>query len=382
MKKFTSSINGLVSVFWYKVEKSCSNDARSLSVYRIIWALFVSALSMPYLSWVGNAPQGLFNPPLISFAAFFQGFPPKWIFTVADVVLVISVVFIGLGIKARLCALVASAVYLLAAAFIYSFGKIDHEILFWAALVCLSQTNWSTHYAVVRDKPLSKQRSNRAMAVAGVLIGFGMFSAGFEKMIRWIDFDTSTSGFLHWFSTRYYSDGGQFLLAPAVLNLPQEFFEIVDYGAVVFELTSLLCLLAGRKWWALWLFAACLFHLSSTLFLNIPFEGHILVYLIFVPIWKLFARVKIKPVLSKKRELPALFTMIALFCLVHLFQRSAGFGSRILFITGNEVETLWRLWVAACLWPLMAIIIATWYMKIVSSNTRAASEARSASITN
>ncbi len=368
MKNFTFSINGLVSVFWYKVEQSCSNDARSLSVYRIVWALFVSALSMPYLSWIGNVPQGLFNPPLISFAAFFQGFPPKWIFTVVDVVLVISVVFIGLGIKARLCALVASTVYLLAAGFIYSFGKIDHEILIWATVLCLSQTNWSTHYAVVSDKPLSKQRSNRAMALAGVLIGFGMFSAGFEKMIRWIDFDTSTSGFLHWFSTCYYSDGRQFLLAPAVLNLRQGFFEIVDYGAVVFELTPLLCVLAGRKWWALWLLAACLFHLSSTLFLNIPFEGHILVYLMFVPIWKLFARVKIGKVFLNKSELSTFFLIIALFCLVHLFQRFLGFGSRILFITDNEVENLYRLSVTACLWPIMSIIVATWCIKIISSN--------------
>ena len=190
MKKFIFSIDTSVSVFWSRVEKSCANDAKSLGAYRIIWAIFVCLFYMPNFSWLGHVPQGFFNPPPLSIAALFSGFPPWWVLQTTDIVIVVFVVLIGFGIKARLCSLVLPVIYLLISAFGYSFGKIDHGTLPWTILLCLSQTNWSTHYALLPDRVVSNQRANRALAVAGTLVGFAFFTAGFEKMIVWIDLDT------------------------------------------------------------------------------------------------------------------------------------------------------------------------------------------------
>ncbi|MDJ0689759.1 MAG: hypothetical protein QNJ41_14745 [Xenococcaceae cyanobacterium MO_188.B32] len=64
--------------------------------------------------------------------------------------------------------------------------------------------------------------------------------------------------------------------------MPKWIFEFFDYAAVIFELSAFIALLNSRKWWLFWLFIACLFHLSNTLLLNIPFMSHCLVYLVFV----------------------------------------------------------------------------------------------------
>jgi hypothetical protein len=113
-------------------------------------------------------------------------------------------VLITIGIRTRACTIVLCLLTFISTSFVYSFGKIDHDILLWVVALCLAFTDWGVPYAIVPDRHIDPKVAARALATAGVLIAFGMFTAGFEKSLLWMNFDLSTSGFLSWFHSQYY----------------------------------------------------------------------------------------------------------------------------------------------------------------------------------
>src|SRR5690606_36142347 len=125
------------------------------------------------------------------------------------------------------------------------------------------------------------------------------FTAGYPKSLVWIDFDTSTSGVFSWFYPSYFTLGYDKLLADYFFFVPLWIAEIMDYTAVLFELSGILFLIYSRKSWRFYLILATIFHLVNTLFLNIPFTLHVVVY----GIWLL------SPQFLKHKWLPFIFAL-------------------------------------------------------------------------
>src|SRR5258708_8786199 len=115
-----------------------------------------------------------------------------------DLVRIWLVVLIAIGIKTRVCAIVLCLLTFISLNFVYSFGMIVHDILVWAVALCLAFTDWGVSYALVPDRRINPKVAARALATAGILIAFGMFTSGSVKA-PWINFDLSTSGFASWF---------------------------------------------------------------------------------------------------------------------------------------------------------------------------------------
>ncbi len=284
MKKFFDWIEAKLEFLWRKAEDASENDDRSLSLLRILYGLFIVLFATPSFFWIGKVPQSLFLPPFFSLANLFDGFPSyPWLLAI-DISLIICTICLLLGVKARYAGILFSLFYIIGSSFQFSFGKIDHSIMFPLFILGLSFTNWGADNALIPDKKVSKQVQRRVLAILAVLLCFGMFTAGAAKAIHWVDFDLETGGFLDWFYKGFFSLERKYLLAPFVLLVPPQTFEIFDYFAVVFELSPIIALLAGRKWWQLWLLVASIFHLGNTLLLNIPFVGHAPVYLSFIPV--------------------------------------------------------------------------------------------------
>ena len=290
MTKSLSFVERSLAVFWQRLEDTCSNDAHSLGLFRIFWGMFILLFCAPYSAFVCQVPQSFYNPPVLSFANLFAGFPPYWLMLAGDLVRIWLVVLITIGIKTRICTIVFCLLTFISTNFVYSFGKIDHDALVWAVALCLAFTDWGVPYALVPDRRINPKVAARALATAGVLIAFAMFTAGFDKALHWINFNLSTSGFLSWFYPGYYTLDRRLLLAPLVLKLPLQFFKILDYTAVAFELSPFFFLLAGRAGWRTWILVATCFHLANALLLNIPFYVHVLIYLPFVALVRLFGR--------------------------------------------------------------------------------------------
>jgi hypothetical protein len=196
------------------------------------------------------------------------------------------------GIKARAATLVYTIGSLIGLSFQYAFGKIDHTILLYAMLFCMSFSGWGTKLALLPDKKVSALSLSRSLGLLSIFICFGMFTAGFEKALSWIDFNNTESGFAAWFYGPYYNLERKELLAPVVFNIPFSYFDFFDYAAVAFELSPFFFLLHSRKAWLTWLLVACCFHLMNTLLLNIPFSFQWVVYAAFVDFSKLYNIIK------------------------------------------------------------------------------------------
>ena len=328
MKKFFDWIEAKLAFLWRKAEDASENDDRSLSLLRILYGLFIILFATPSFLWIGKVPQSLFLPPFFSLANLFDGFPSyPWLLAI-DISLIICTICLLLGVKARYAGILFSLLYIIGSSFQYSFGKIDHLIMFPVFILGLSFTNWGVDYALIPDKKVSKQLQRRVLAILAVLLCFGMFTAGYEKALSWIDFDLEKGGFLRWFYGGFFSQGRKYLLAPFVLLVPPQTFEIFDYFAVVFELSPIIALLAGKQWWQLWLFVACMFHLGNTLLLNIPFIEHAPIYLSFIPLSSFLKTAQIQ--FSKVQIAIFTSTMTAVIAIHHLFH----------FFTSNSIKPL------------------------------------------
>ena len=321
--------------------------------------MFILLFDAPYSAFVGQVPQTFYNPPVLSLAFLLPGFPPYWLMLIGDLVRVWLVVLIAIGIKTRVCTIALFLLTFILTNFVYSFGKINHDTLLWAVALCLAFTDWGVPYALVPDRRLNHKVAARALATAGVLIAFGMFTAGCGKMLRWANFDLSTSGFLSWFYPAYYTLDRKLLLAPLVLKVPPQLFKIADYTAVLFELSPFFLLLAGRVGWRVWLLAATGFHITNALLLNIPFHIHVLVYLPFVSLARIFGSPKVEGGTTTAGfawRVPIIIFAIIL-GVAHTAERLKGGGSSFLFVEGDSVVPV-TLYISLVLWAFCAAVIA------------------------
>ncbi|RNI26252.1 hypothetical protein [Rufibacter latericius] len=291
MQTLYAWINKVNALFWERICRSTTpENVKSLSAFRIVVGFFLLAGYVPNFSWIAAAPQALFTPPLFSLATLFDGFPGHSFFYVLDGIVLLSLVCVILGIKARASTLVFLAACLVGLNFNFSFGKIDHSILIYALLLCMAFSGWGKHLALWPDKESRVDSPSKSLSLLSILLCFAMFSAGFEKAISWLDLDPTQNGFMGWFRDGYYTLDRHYLLARYVNYFPPALLEIFDYTAVVFELSPLFFLLHSRKAWRLWLLVACIFHVTNTFLLNIPFMANSMVYLAFTDFTWLYER--------------------------------------------------------------------------------------------
>ena len=263
---------------WARIIRATELPDSSLNCLRILLPALYLLFYMPSYSWIAGMPDAWFDPPPLSIAAGLQAFPPALFFQLTETLLVLCAVAIMRGFHPRLFGLAFCLCHLLLTSFEYSFGKIDHVAhLFLIAFFSLSLDNWG--------QPTPNQRWRLPIpgsTLLAVLLAFGMFTAGFEKTIRWVDFNTDTSGFLSWYFSSYYNLGREALLSPYITLLPKIALELLDYSAVVFEMVPFICLLLGTRAWIGWCAVACLFHAGTTMMLNIAFPYQLFGYLPFL----------------------------------------------------------------------------------------------------
>ncbi|MDQ8185161.1 hypothetical protein [Pelagicoccus sp. SDUM812002] len=349
MKLQSISFDVVIHRVWLRIAEAAYVGQCEAAIFRILLGAYF-LFNLKAFSWISAAPAAWFDPPFLSFANAYGSFPPNWFFYGVDMLLPLACFCVAAGVKARVAGLTIALLYISASNFSYSFGKIDHGgVLIHTTLICLSFSNWGCRYALLPDRPLSDARHNGSFGILAIVVAFAMFTAGFEKAYVWIDFDPSTSGFLAWFNGGYYTLERQHFLAPIVEILPPLVYELFDYSAVLFELSGLLFLVAGRRFWHGWLIAACCFHLGNLLLLNILFTPHAVVYGAFL----------IAPIAGSLRNglpLPPAFLKVAMMAAValtlyqlmvrFLYIRALESGS----IAVNEDANMFAMYVSLVIW--------------------------------
>ncbi|XLS27623.1 hypothetical protein ACJD0Z_10485 [Flavobacteriaceae bacterium M23B6Z8] len=170
-----------------------------------------------------------------------------------------------------------------------SHGKIDHSSLSWFTFFLLCFTSI--------DDINNREKKYYGTSIIAIIICFGLFTAGFQKMLNWVDFDLGTSGFLKWFYECYFRVGDIGLLSDFIFDVPMVIIEFMDYTAVFIEISALAWLIAGKNYWRAYLIVLCFFHLLNELILKIAFAPNSIIYGIFI-IAPLFSNFKINKLIT------------------------------------------------------------------------------------
>lgn len=271
-------------------------DLASLCIFRVMFGLFTILFLWRRYVWLGTVPDAFFKPPIFSLAALFNSFPPAAFFQFIGVAVGVCTLTLTLGYLTRVSTVLLLLLVLVGNSFCFSLGSINHEIFYLCVLLAMCFQDWGAMFSVdaLLRRRTTTTETTRPMAslwLLIILIAFGFFTSGYGKAFSWIDFDLTTSGFLAWFYSGYFTLGRNQLLAPLVLKTHAPLlWELMDMSAVVFELGFLVAMWTRRSWYA-WLTIACLFHLANCLLLNISFTANAVAYLAFVP-WSQLAILK------------------------------------------------------------------------------------------
>ncbi len=100
----------------------------------------------------------------------------------------------------------------------FSFGKIDHNVLFVLVPLAMARSGWGNRYTLARASEVPN-RSGPCLGVFAIVVGFAMFTAGFQKLTTgWLQIRTHESYGQLIYS--FYSDARDVLLAPVHTACP------------------------------------------------------------------------------------------------------------------------------------------------------------------
>lgn len=347
MSAFFDWIEGILTRLYARVDRSAYVAPQSASGYRIFVGAFLLLLLLPTYGWVAEVPSTFYFPQRVSPYYYLPGFPPRVVAIGLDVLLALAATAILTGYRTRLACWAFVLAFVVARGYGNSFGKVGHALLLPTVVLCFSLTDWGKYNALAPDRGRSYHKLG--CSLAALAICFGMFTAGWPKLVNWVDFDFDTSGFLNWFYSGYFNFGRSALLMEWVFYFPPWMTELLDYGAVALELSPFLFLLVGPRAWRLWLVGASTFHLGTDLFLNIHFVFHLAVYCGF------FCQPLLEDFRLDRRQLRRLALWGGVAGVAHVILRVVGLPARSFFVPFAWEDPVWMVWVCVPLWVGMMV---------------------------
>lgn len=259
--------------------------AEGLGLYRIFGALMILFFLMPRSSefaYLASLPDDFFAPPPGPMM-FFEDFPPESLFWILHTCLFITLIMMLIGYKTKFSSVMSGVLLLTLQGFLFSVGKINHELLIAVVPIVMAFSNWGAVYSVdqylIADK--NKTVESWPISLLALFIGFMMFTAGFPKVLGgWLDPGTqATQGH---FLNQYLVKGRDAFLADHAIGLRHILiWETMDWGTIIFEIGFFVSVLKAR-WFKLFVTVAVFFHFSTLMILNISFLPNFLAYAAFL----------------------------------------------------------------------------------------------------
>ena len=148
----------------------------SLAVYRILLAAWLLAFRVPQFEWVAGYPSEFLNPPIGPTAFFFTAFPPAWVFALLDAGSIVALALWLAGRHALTAAVAFCVCQVIGQAWMYSFGKINHEVLM--VLTPL--------FVALAERESRSTRTGWPLALFAFTISLAMFTAAAAKAAEWL----------------------------------------------------------------------------------------------------------------------------------------------------------------------------------------------------
>ncbi len=263
---------------------SYSPTAGGLALYRIFAGLFFLIFLFPdydLYSTLAHLPSAFYTPPPGPMMLF-DNFPPEIFLRFVHGLLMVSWVGVLVGYKTKWSSILAGLCMLILQGFMFSLGKINHEILLAASPIIMAYSNWGTAFSV--DSTLGEKEESVEgwpLVLLALFLGFMMFTAGFPKILGgWLDPSTqATRG--HLFNQFFVRERQEFLAEFAVRFDVAFVWEFLDWATIIFEIGFLIAVWKAA-WTRLFICFAVIFHFSTMMTLNIPFLVNFLVYAAFI----------------------------------------------------------------------------------------------------
>ncbi|RVU00296.1 hypothetical protein EOD41_12490 [Mucilaginibacter limnophilus] len=265
-----------------------------LSLYRILYCVCVVVfVGLPSYTWLSSDLNFLFNPPQYSLAGLFNGFPSALFFKILTLLNLIFFAMMFLGMYCRVTSIAFAVTAILGHNYCYSFGKIDHLLMWLIAPIFLSLAGWGDYLAINRVKNkngLTDSDNSLYIIMLAAAIAFSMFTSGFQKFLGgWQNWEAEAVRF-HLIK-KYYSLGDLNVVADYLMTVKNHLvWKLFDYSALILEIGFLFSIMR-RNWFQLFLAGGTVFHILVLLMFNIAFYSNIIVYLVFInwnAIFKLF----------------------------------------------------------------------------------------------
>jgi len=253
-------------------------DGKMLGAFRIFFSTCLLFFGVIGFKKIANYPIQLYKPEK-SLAIWFD-LPPSGFFLFLDYFILVLILFLLFGFKTKWVSISLGLSLIIGQTFLFSFGKIDHGLLLTSFLpIVMAFSNWGAHFSIDSIKG-EKKVHTWPISLMSLVLGFGMFTAGLQKLIGgWLNpkFPAIRS---HIF--RSFVNQREGIMTNFMLSIRSNFFwESLDIMIVLFELGFLIAVL-NRKWFRMWMAFAVLFHAGVILTMNIPFFQNVVVYFLFL----------------------------------------------------------------------------------------------------
>lgn len=295
-------------------------DGRSLGIYRIIFSTYVILFfGSGSINSLRTVPDAFYHPPYGPMLLF-DGFPSPVFFSIIGVLVYVGAFALLLGYRTRWASILTGLSLAAGYGFLYSLGKINHNMFVILVPLLMAWSKWGAYYSVDRllgRAPRETEVDGWPVAFMAVCLGVALFIAGMAKILGgWLD--PSLQAVQTRIVRYFYLNDRQALLAStfATLDWPL-LWEVADWATVAVEVGLLFCVWnvsAFRGGLALLVF----FHLGVLLTMDISFQHQIFVYALFVEWGETFsfrqhyASIKQATSFVEEWHLPVLISVISI----------------------------------------------------------------------
>lgn len=272
-----------------------SYDVKSegLGLYRIVASLFILFFLIPgagfeHYRYLSSLPSDFYNPPPGPLALL-DTFPPFTVFQILYALVILSVLSMLIGYRTKLASILSGIFILFLQGLIYSIGKVNHEILVPLVPIIMAFSHWGNSFSIdaVRPNARTPEAESWPLVLISLFIGFMMFTSGWPKILGgWLDPSTHAVK-AHLLNQFFVHDREAFLAGYAIQINNDLFWELLDWGTIVFEIGFLIAV-RKAKWFKLFLVMAVFFHFSTKMLLNISFLPNFVAYAVFLPWHRLY----------------------------------------------------------------------------------------------
>lgn len=267
----------VISDYIDRLTEAYRADPRLLSVLRILFALHVLVFPIDY-QWIAKVPGAFFHPVPGPFMLFSE--TPSLEFLIGlEIVRAVLAIVLLVGFQTRIVSIALAGVLILGAGLTYSFGKVDHFILYETLPIAMAFAGWGARYSL--DSRRQQGGANGfPMLLWAITVGFALWTAALPKVLTgWLDPSRQ--------ATRGYV--ARDLADPVKLGPLTEFvgsidypllWKALDYATIFAEGWVILAVLVP----ALFRFSILVilgFHAGVFLALGIDFADYLLVYAAF-----------------------------------------------------------------------------------------------------